>query len=357
MTVDWVYRESERTGGGENMKLVQRTAVTGFVLLLALTFCLSAAEDLVVGRLTLVAVSERVPYAYWYYVPESVLDGRVAGLVWHATPGGNSPDDSVFWAKFDLPQFLACCQGRTKPPISLPEAHGLVLFSVAVPKPDPAFYECRPGVPLGYPDALSSLGTLGEFDEIYHNPDLKALASIGDLKRRLTGAGILFDPRLFLTGVYNGAEWAHRFALLHPDDVRAVAPVCGNVFAMPLEGLEDGPLPWPLGLAGFDALGRGALDWGSYLNTPYYVTASWRENLWYNEMSPEEQGAGTDDLGRYVSRFGAIPPERAASFVEELLAVGVDCRLTWSEGGHGWVDPVRIRVFEFFAGFEFDVAP
>lgn len=339
------------------MKRVQRTAVMGFVLLLVLPCCLSASEGLVTGRLTLVEASATVPYAYWYYVPESVLDGRVAGLAWHATPGGTNPDDSVFWARFDLPQFLACCQDRAKPPISLPETHGLVLFSVAVPRPDPAFYESNPGVPLGYPDALNSLGLLEEFEERYRDPDLKALESIDDLRRRLTGAGIPFDPRLFLTGVYNGAEWAHRFALLHPNDVRAIAPVCGNVFTMPLEGLEDRPLPWPLGLAGFEVLGRGALDWETYLDVPYYVTTSSRENLWYNEMTPEEQGLGTDDLDRYVSHFGAIPPERAASFVKELLAAGVDCRLTWSEGGHGWIDPVRLRVFEFFAGFDLDASP
>ena len=279
------------------------------------------------------------------------------GLVWHATPGGTNPSDSVFWAKFDLPQFLACRPGWAKPPTSLPETHGLVLFSVAVPRPDSSFYAARPGVPLGYTGALSSLGALDEFHEIYHDPDLKAVESIADLKCRLTGAGIRFDSRLFLTGVYDGAEWAHRFALLHPTDVRAVAPVCGNVFTIPIESLEDGPLPWPLGLAGFESLGHGVFDWETYLDIPYYVIASSHEDLWYNEMTPEEQGIEMDDLDRFVSCFGAIPPERAASFVEELLAAGVDCRLTWSEGGHGWIDPVRLRVLEFFAAFELDASP
>ena len=94
----------------------------------------------------------------------------MAELAWHATPSGTNPNDSVFWAKFDLPQFLACCQGRAKPPINLPETHGLILFSVAVSGPDRAFYECRPGVLFGYTHVLNSLGTLAESDEIYRNP-------------------------------------------------------------------------------------------------------------------------------------------------------------------------------------------
>ena len=311
-----------------------------------------AADDLVVGRLTLVDASEAVPYAYWYYVPESALDGRVAGLVWHATPGGIDPDDPVFWARFDLPQFLACQPGWSEPSINLPEEHGLVLFSVAVPRPEAAFYAARPGIPLGYPDALSSLGNQDALGTKYEDPDLRALASIVDLERRLTAGGIRFDERLFLTGVYHGAEWCHRFALLHPERVRAVAPVAGSVYTMPSTELDDGPLPWPLGLARLESLGRESVDWPTYLGIPYYVTTSIHEILWYNRMTPEEQGVEDHHLDRYVERFGSIPPEREASFAEELLAVGLDVQLTWSEGGHGWIDPVRIRVFEFFASFE-----
>jgi len=336
---------------------VHRGVFIAALLLIGPTLLASASEELAVGRLARVEASDRTSYAYWYYVPESLLDGRVAGLVWHATPGGTDPDDSAFWARFDLPQFLACRSEWAKPPIDLPEVYGFVLFSVIVPRPDAQFYATRPGVPLGTPDALNSLGNLKPFDEAYRDPDLKALESIADLQRRLRESGIRFDPRLFVTGVYHGAEWAHRFSLLHPDVVRAVAPVCGNVFTMPVERLEDGPLPWPLGLAGIDALGRGGTDWETYLGIPYLLTASSREKLWYSEMTPEQQGIGASALDRYVERYGAIPPERASSFAAELSAAGVDCRLVWSEGGHGWIDPVRLRVFEFFSGFLLDAGP
>ena len=334
-----------------------RGLVLAVTLAVALPLLVAGAEDLVVGRLTLVEASHDVPYAYWYYVPESILDGRVAGLVWHATPGGTAPNDAVFWAKFDLPQFLACRPGWAKPPINLPEVHGLILFSIAVVGPDPAFYEARPGIPLGSPNALNSLGILDEYGEAFRDPDLKALASISDLERRLTDAGIRFDPRLFLTGVYRGAEWAHRFALLHPTEVRAVAPVCGNVYTMPFEDLDDVPLPWPLGLSDLGELGRGSPGWEAYISIPYAVTASIHEKVWYNEMTPEEQGIEAIHLERFVNAFGDIPPERGASFAEALLAAGMNCQLIWSESGHGWIDPVRVRVFEFFAGFERSEGP
>ena len=74
-----------------------------------------------------------VPYAYWYYVPETAVSREVVGLVWHATPGGTQPDDPIFWAGFDLSRFLACSQGHGRPRVDLPETYGLVLFSIAVP--------------------------------------------------------------------------------------------------------------------------------------------------------------------------------------------------------------------------------
>ena len=223
----------------------------------------------------------------------------------------------------------------------------------------PAFYADCPGRALGVPVALNSLRTFDStmVDSIHLDPDLRALASIADLCRRLDGAGIAYDARLFLTGVYRGAAWAHRFALLHPRFVRAVAPVCGNWYTMPYETLDGAPLPWPLGLADFDLLGRGAFDRSGFAETPYYVTLSARERVWYDEQSPEAQGADVVLLDLFADRFGSIPPERGESFVQAWIAEGFPFEFIWSEGGHGWIDAVRLRVFEFFAGFELSASP
>ena len=105
-------------------------------------------------------------------------------------------------------------------------------------------------------------------------------------------------------------------------------------------------------LARFEELGRGTVDWPAYLTVPYYVTTSIHETLWYNRMTPGEQGIDVEHLDRYVKRYGSSPPEREAAFAGALAEAGLDVRLIWSEGGHGWTDPVRNRVFEFFAGFE-----
>jgi hypothetical protein len=333
--------------------------VIGFALVALIAFGCHADESLVIGQLTLVPASAKIPYAYWYYVPESALTSDVVGLVWHATPGGSEPHDPVLWAKFDLPHFLACSGGWAKPRVNLPELHGFVLFSVAVPEPPPEFYADQPGVALGSPVALNSLATFdpAAVSDEFIDPDLKALACIEDLKQRLTEHGIAFDARLFLTGVYSGAEWAHRFSVLHPTSVRAAAPVCGNMYTMPFAMLDSEAMPWPLGLSGFEDLGRGTLDTGSLAATPYYVTISAHERVWYNEMTPEEQGIDQSHLDRYVLHFGSIPPERAASFVTAWSESGYSFAAAWSEKGHGWIDAVRLRVFEFFASFALEATP
>jgi len=340
-------------------EFLKRQIVTALLLIAVVALACRADESLVIGQLTLVPASADAPYAYWYYVPESALSRDVVGLVWHATPGGSEPHDPVLWARFDLPRFLTCSGGWAKPRVNLPEMHGFVLFSIAIPEPEPAFYTSQPGIALGSPVALSSLTTFdaAAVSGIFIDPDLQAITSIEDLKRRLTEAGIAFDPRLFLTGVYSGAEWAHRFTVLHPASIRAAAPVCGNMYTMPFEMLDADPLPWPLGLSDFEALGRGELDVESLENTPYYVTISSHERVWYNEMTPEEQGIEQSFLDRYVLHFGSIPPERAASFATAWEASGYSFVAAWSEEGHGWIDAVRFRVFEFFAGFALAAAP
>ena len=351
-----VFRSRSRGDGtGKRLNMAVTCVVT--CLVLGCAHELTAGPGLVVGRLTWVEASESVPYGYWYYVPESALDGRVIGLVWHATPGGTDPDDSAFWARFDLPKFLACRTLWGRPPTNLAETHGMTLFSIAVPRPAASFYEARSGEPLGLPDAISSFGRLESIDQTYRNPDLQAIQSIADLESRLSDRGIPFDPRLFLTGVYTGAEWAHRFSLLHPERVRAVAPVAGNVYTMPFYDVDGRPLFWPLGLSGLETLGRERVNWPVYARIPYYITTSIHENVWYDRMTPEEQGIEMDSLDRYVEHFGSIPPEREASLASALSGVGLDARLVWSEGGHGWTDAVRGRVFEFFASFELSDSP
>ena len=320
-------------------------------------FC-SESVDLELGRLTLVEASEDNPYAYWYYVPERALTADVLGLVWHATPGDAMPDDPVFWARFDLNGFLSCDTPKGAR-INLPEQYGMVLFSIAVTEPLPAFYEEYSGQPLGTPVALSSLlpfETIGA-DPAFLDPDLKALATVDHLKQQLTNAGIAYDPRLFITGVYSGAEWAHRFTLLHPREIRAAAPVCGNWYTLPYEQLDGLDLPWPLGMHAFEELGRGLFDSKAFSETTYYVTVSANELVWYNEMSPEEQGIAMEPLERYASLFGSIPPERGESFANAWAEAGYPFQLIWSEAGHGWTSPVRIRVFEFFSTFELSTQP
>ena len=328
-----------------------RAIASLFAVLAAVTLAISASETLEIGRLALIDASEEVPYAYWYYIPESARDGRTLGLVWHATPGGDSPVDPLFWSRFDLRQFLACQPSYAAAPVDLPDEYGFILFSIAVPEPPVSFYSSYPERPLGTPVSLSSLPTFVETDvaAALLDPDLKALQAVEDLRRRLSEAEIPFEPRLFLMGVYRGAEWAHRFSLLHPTEVRAVAPVCGNWYTMPPETTAGWNLPWPLGMADFAMLGRGEFHQTAFSTLPYLVVVSANERVWYVDQTPAQQGASAAALEVYAERFGRIPPERGEAFAREWQSAGYPFTLSWSEGGHGWIDAVRVRVFEFFA--------
>ena len=84
-------RASKRAKNGRITRAHCGMAVA-LLLVLGLPLCGSAADDLVVGRLTLVEASATVPYAYWYYVPESVARWPRGGARLARHAGRNQPE-------------------------------------------------------------------------------------------------------------------------------------------------------------------------------------------------------------------------------------------------------------------------
>ncbi len=99
------------------------------------------------------------------------------------------------------------------------------------------------GVPLIAP--LFRRESFGQYQQVIdprggQRSDLALLDILNDVSRRF---GIA-TGRIALFGFSGGAQFAHRFALLHAKRVRACVPVSAGWYTMP-----DPELAWPLGLA------------------------------------------------------------------------------------------------------------
>jgi len=109
----------------------------------------------------------------------------------------------------------------------------------------------RAGVPLIAP--LFRREAYGQYQQAVDarrglRSDLALCDILDDAARRFG----LATGRIALFGFSGGAQFAHRFSLIHPHRVRACVPASAGWYTLP-----DADLAWPLGLAGMPG---GALD-------------------------------------------------------------------------------------------------
>lgn len=109
----------------------------------------------------------------------------------------------------------------------------------------------------------------GQYQQIASQPedrtaDLALLAIVEDAASRL---GTQREFRLF--GFSGGAQFAHRFAILHPQRVQACIPVSAGWYCWP-----DAAMEWPLGWRGAP---RGPVDVATLANVPFHVIVGSRD--------------------------------------------------------------------------------
>jgi pimeloyl-ACP methyl ester carboxylesterase len=125
----------------------------------------------------------------------------------------------------------------------------------------------RWGVPLIAP--VFARDAYGQYQQVVDRKrgvrsDLALLHILDDTAQRFG----LKTNRIALFGFSGGAQFAHRFAILHARRVRCCVPVSAGWYTMP-----DTALPWPLGL---DGLPGGTLD-PAALSVPFHLIVGQRD--------------------------------------------------------------------------------
>lgn len=295
-----------------------------------------------VGAIVKVAQSASIPYSYYYYIPTSSLSKPVVALVLSALAGPN-PANSYADVESRAYEAVTAYQQYA-------DASGLIIFSVAIPA-------AMQGIDWNQTGSAQILhrANFETATGVYFRPDLKFLDVFNGFKSLLAQAPLVVDPQIFVTGFSSGGMWANRFPLLYPGLVKAAAPgAAGGIYTMPLSSYQGTLLTYHMGIQDIQGLGLSAFDVGNFEKIPFFVfTGEIDDNDALDcGIGNGCSGLSWDQIVFYKTAFGNTPPQRAYSFHNQLLALGMNSTFKSYTGvGHAFTDDMKKDVMDFFNSF------
>ena len=192
-------------------------------------------------------------------------------------------------------------------------------------------------------------GTFTTEEEMLRRPDLKLIDAVwGRYFSLIREAGLVVDERVFMMGFSSPGMFSHRFAMLHPDRVKAVW-VGGEAPApLPADELDGQPLYYPVGMRNIQELTGMPFDAETYRTIPHFVCVG------ENDVNPNNDTTTATDIFTEEQRlfirshFGATNPERIQFFYEYLVSVGVPATFRLYENvGHEITTQMMHDAFRF----------
>ena len=152
---------------------------------------------------------------------------------------------------------------------------------------------------VGYTHALDRDALLATVPE-YRRIDLQLIAMIGDARSVLSGKGISVATKVFMVGMSASGSFVSRFAMLHPDMLRAAsvgAPGFGPI--VPVSSWTGQRLPYPEGIADLVDLGGSSFDVPTFRTVAlqlYVGDEDYNVDPWWNPADPT--------VARVIAAFG-----------------------------------------------------
>ena len=152
-------------------------------------------------------------------------------------------------------------------------------------------------------------------------------------------AGVYLQPDLLLYGFSRGAQMAHRFSLLYPSEVTAVAVLSAGSYTLPEDqDPSHSPLEFPFGVADLQRVAGGAFDPVAFGRIPFWIGVGGADT------NPADTAPAWDQLE------GRTRVERAQAFAQQLQARGVSTSLhIFGGAGHEETGSMRASACAFLA--------
>ena len=135
--------------------------------------------------------------------------------------------------------------------------------------------------------------------------DLQLIAMINDARLRLAGRGITLDSRVFLNGFSASGSFVNRFALLHPEIIKAVASGSpGGWPTVPAASWEGQELIYPVGIADLESLIGTPFNLTAFQTVPAFIYIGDSDN---NDAVPYSDGFSDEERQLIYQLFGDPP--------------------------------------------------
>ena len=177
--------------------------------------------------------------------------------------------------------------------------------------------------------------------------DLQLLAMIRDARTRLKAQGIDGDGRVMLTGFSASGSFVNRFAMLHPEEVLAVASGSPGGWALaPVAAVEGESLPYPVGIADVGALTGRAPDLSALRKIRWLFFLGDHDE---NDAVPYRDSFSESDEELIFRRFGTKPVARWKAAERLYAERGLRARFALYPGAaHEVTAGMRADVERFF---------
>jgi len=172
--------------------------------------------------------------------------------------------------------------------------------------------------------------------------DLKAIAAVRTMLAQLPSeAGLRFRSRVLLYSFSRGAQVAHRYALLHPDEVLGVAALSAGAYTLPTAHLPaaDAPrLDWPLGIADIGTYSGQSFQPERLRQVHFFVGVGTRDTQEREVPRAWDTCSGTNRVAR------------ATAFAEDLEAIGVPVHyVQFPNAGHRETPEMRQAALDYLS--------
>ena len=162
-----------------------------------------------------------------------------------------------------------------------------------------------------------------------------------------TQTGLTVRDKLLLYGFSRGGQAAHRFALLYPDKVMAVASMSAGSYTLPSACVPDSdnqaPLDFPLGVADINSYCGKRFDPEAVKKIPFLIGVG------------DKDTASGDVPQDFTTYIGTNRVERAKAFAKAIANLGAKEELViFPNLGHGETNESRTGAMAFLEKAEMD---
>ncbi len=269
------------------------------------------------------------PYAFYTYFPRRAeARDNVSLCVWPHGGGASSTDYSYHEA-------MASNQINRLSEFS--DRYRVPILVAAIPRVNEIYVHSL------HPDTFTTT------DDFLYRPDLKLIDAVwNQYIPFLEDFGCRVSHKVLMMGYSSPGMFTHRFAMFHPDLVKAVwlggeapAPVCAGE-------MHGTKLEYPVGTYNWESLVGEPFQHNTYIGIPHLVTVGGNDTNANNDTTTYTD-IFTESQRLFIrSHFGDTNPERIKFYADHLSATNVPTTFRQYDGvGHNLTDEMLEDAFKF----------